>query len=89
MKNLLSIAALILALTPVAVFAAESSYFEKLDTDSNGVISVDEASSDSVLSKIWDDIDGDKSGVLESAEFSRFEEMLNSDSSLEEAIKVE
>ncbi len=77
MKKLLSVVALTFALTPVAVLAAESTYFEKLDVDNSGAITLDEASTEAALSKVWDDIDTDKSGALESAEFSRFEEMLN------------
>ena len=76
-KEILIVAA-VLAL-PLTVFAADSqsdsdSLFKKLDTNHDGYISKEEAQAYELLKKNWDKADVNNRGMIDSADFSAFEE---------------
>jgi Ca2+-binding EF-hand superfamily protein len=60
-----------------ALYASEETQadFGSLDTNQDGSISAEEATSDAQLSQNWSDIDADENGVIDQAEFSAFEVM--------------
>jgi len=62
----------ILAITACSVVNAESP-FSKIDTDQNGAISKKEAAALPTLSKEWDTYDSNTDGMLDEAEFAKFE----------------
>ena len=71
--------ALALVLTSqVAVGDENASAMTTLDLDQNGLISKEEAAGNSQLTEAWDKYDVNKDGVLERAEFARFEEVTKS-----------
>jgi hypothetical protein len=53
--------------------AVETVTFESLDADANGAISQDEAQSNPALSAVWEEVDTNKDGQLDEAEFSAVE----------------
>ncbi|MFT5675930.1 MAG: Ca2+-binding EF-hand superfamily protein [Paraglaciecola sp.] len=65
MKKLIAITSLILAST---VVLAGEDVMEKLDTDSDGRISVEEAASDASLSAVFAELDANKDGYLTPSE---------------------
>lgn len=70
----------LLALIASAVFAgtaiaAEAPKFETLDQDGDGKISAQEAAGYNGLAGAWEQVDANKDGVVDSAEFSAFETM--------------
>ncbi|MCA1804943.1 MAG: hypothetical protein LC646_06320 [Xanthomonadaceae bacterium] len=73
-KGITFLASLLLA---SAAFAAEgtSERFQKLDLDGDGRISSTEASRDTQLSAVWDQIEKKDDGYLDRSEFSAFETM--------------
>lgn len=64
----------LLAMTGLSVAgfagAAESASFESLDKNSDGKISLDEASANEKLFVAFKQLDGDKDGALSKAEFA-------------------
>ena len=56
-----------------AAGAAEIVTFESLDVDTNGAISGDEAQANPALRAVWEEIDTNRDGQLDEAEFSAVE----------------
>ncbi len=56
----------------VSVHAYAGGDFDKYDADGNGVISKDEASSDSALAKQFSQLDTNNDGELSKEEFANF-----------------
>ncbi len=54
--------------------AGETEQFGKLDTNGDGLISMEEAAADSKLTESWSAVDANQDGQIERAEFSAFEE---------------
>jgi Ca2+-binding EF-hand superfamily protein len=53
--------------------AVETVTFESLDADADGAISQDEAQGNPALSALWEEVDTNKDGQLDEAEFSAVE----------------
>ncbi|PLY16762.1 MAG: hypothetical protein C0631_02790 [Sedimenticola sp.] len=71
------IAAAAIAMTSAYSFnalASDSELFKQLDTNADGAISADEAAADPMVSADWNTIDVNSDGMIESVEFSAFEE---------------
>ncbi len=55
---------------------ADQAAFTKLDANSDSYISMEEADKDAMLKENWDNVDINKDGMVEQAEFSAFEEKM-------------
>lgn len=76
MKTFLSLLTAGLLCISFGLVAGESTtteQFNKLDKDRNGTVSINEATGQLQILRMWTDIDTNRDGVLESAEFSAFE----------------
>jgi len=67
------LASLLLAGTAWAADTSEQ--FNALDTNQDGVLSVEEAQQDATLNEVWADVDTDQNGSIDPVEFSAFEAM--------------
>ena len=56
-----------------AAFAADSSNYDTLDQNHDGVISEQEAASSPALKEAWSKVDANMDGKVDQAEFSAFE----------------
>lgn len=70
-KNL-TLTALVLIFSGATV-AAEQSLYTKIDADKDGTINAKEASTYPMLSEKWNELDANADGVLDQAEFAKFE----------------
>jgi hypothetical protein len=70
MKHLLAVLALTVAAS--AAHAGEGT-FGKVDTDSSGTISKEEAAALPALTEQWANLDSNMDGALDEAEFAKFE----------------
>ncbi|MCW8889058.1 MAG: EF-hand domain-containing protein [Sedimenticola sp.] len=66
------LAALLAAMATAAVIAAENKSDTVFDVDNNGTLSMEEAKAIPGLSEQWDELDVNKDGQLDPAEFSKF-----------------
>lgn len=69
MKHLLAV----LAFTVAAGAAHADGTFSKIDTDSSGTISKEEAAALPALTDQWTNLDSNMDGALDEAEFAKFE----------------
>lgn len=65
---------LVAALFAGGAMAGEDKQFSKLDANGDGMISMEEAATDSKLTEAWSAVDANQDGQIERAEFSAFEE---------------
>lgn len=68
---------LLMMLFAAGAYAGEKSdmTFDQLDANGDGQVSAQEASEDSKLSNMWNEVDKDASGTIDHSEFSAFEAM--------------
>ncbi|WP_428604241.1 hypothetical protein [Sedimenticola sp.] len=70
-KKLITV--LFASMAAAAVIAAENKVDVVLDTDNNGTLSQEEAKAIPGLSEQWEQLDVNKDGQLDPAEFAKFE----------------
>jgi hypothetical protein len=68
----LTLVSLVLIFSGVAV-AAEEDLYTRLDVDKDGTINKKEASSNPLLTEKWGELDVNADGMLDQAEFAKFE----------------
>jgi hypothetical protein len=56
-----------------AAVAAEESLYTKIDVDKDGTINKEEAAPYPILSEKWGELDANADGMLDEAEFAKFE----------------
>lgn len=66
---------IILAMALSGTVFASSEVMQSLDADESGTISKEEASANEVVMEIFDEIDTNGDGELDTVEFAQFEEM--------------
>ncbi|NCP64162.1 MAG: hypothetical protein GW763_04220 [Paraglaciecola sp.] len=67
MKNLILVLSILLTTTAVM---ADEDKFSQLDTDEDGLISIEEAAADASLAAVFTELDADKDGYLTPAEYA-------------------